>query len=101
MGSPLGLPMASVQVFSDDADEAGRPDPKTVIKTVAKKSNVPSPLHPEAYLPHFLFCTPFNFSCQVLLRVDSCGSIPKMDRSHGQAKPYLYNFSPRLALFLP
>jgi len=53
MGSPLGLPMASFQLFSGDLDEAGRPDAKAVIKIKAKKSNLTASLHPEDHLFFF------------------------------------------------
>ena len=54
MGSLQGLPMASVQLFSGDPAEAGRPGPK-VIKAKAKELNLPSSFHPECYL-HLFFC---------------------------------------------
>jgi hypothetical protein len=38
--------MASSLVFSGDLDEVDKPDPKTVIKAEAKKSNLPFSLHP-------------------------------------------------------
>ena len=46
--------MASVQLFSGDPAEAGRPGPK-VKKDKAKKLNLPYSFHPECYL-HSLFC---------------------------------------------
>ncbi len=54
MGSLQGLPMASVQLFSGDLTEAGRPGPK-VIKAKAKELNLPYSFHPECYL-HLFFC---------------------------------------------
>jgi len=53
MGSLQGLPMASVQLFSGDLAEAGRPGPK-VKKDKAKKLNLPYSFHPECYL-HLFF----------------------------------------------
>ena len=54
MGSLQGLPMASVQLFSGDLTEAGRPGPK-VKKAKAKELNLPYSFHPECYL-HLFFC---------------------------------------------
>jgi hypothetical protein len=79
MGSPLGLPMASLSVCSGGLDEADRPGPKDVIKTKAKKSNLPFPLHPESFPRFPLPYTRFNPSCQpisslyLLLLSDSMG----------------------------
>jgi len=67
MGRLLGLPMASLHLFSDDLGEADRPDPKTVIKVKAKKSTLPSCLHPDAYLPSARLCNQFVPLCQVIL----------------------------------
>ncbi len=55
MGSPLGLPMASFQLFSGDLDEVDRPDPKAVIKAEAKISNLAVSLHPEGSIQNFPF----------------------------------------------
>jgi hypothetical protein len=38
MGSPLGLPMASFQLFSGNLDEVDRPDPKAVKKAEETRS---------------------------------------------------------------
>jgi hypothetical protein len=53
MGSPLGLPMASFQLFSGDPGEADRPDRKAVIKV--KIPNLPFSLHPEDFPRSFPF----------------------------------------------
>jgi len=65
MGSLLGLPMASFQLFSGYLDEVDRPDPKAVKKAEAKKSNLPSSLHPESYSLCFVFFNTFYFICQL------------------------------------
>ncbi len=51
MGSPLGLPIASFQLFSDSPEEVGRLDPEAKIKAEVKKSNLPSCLHPKMLPP--------------------------------------------------
>jgi hypothetical protein len=66
MGSPLGLPMASFQLFSGDPGEADRPDRKAVIKV--KIPNLPSSLHPEGSVQNFPFYTRFFLSCQLISR---------------------------------
>ena len=65
MGSPLGLPMASFQLFSGNLDEVDRPDPKAVKKAEVKKSNLPSFLHPESYPLYFIPFNTFYLSCQL------------------------------------
>ncbi len=65
MGSPLGLPMASFQLFSGYLDEVDRPDPKAVKKAKAKKSNLPSSLHPENHSLFFVSFNTFYYLCQL------------------------------------
>jgi hypothetical protein len=79
MGSPLGLPMASFQLFSGYLDEVDRPDPKAVKKAEVKKSNLPSLLHPESYplflslLTHFIFHVNFiNSKVPLIFRENRC-----------------------------
>jgi hypothetical protein len=53
MGSPLGLPIASFQLFSDSWREAGRLDPEAKKEAEVKKSNLPSYLHAKSCLRRF------------------------------------------------
>jgi hypothetical protein len=61
MGSPTGLPIASLS--SDHPEEAGRPCPKAKEKAEIKESRLPFFLHPESF-SNFLLYNRFDFSCQ-------------------------------------
>ena len=52
MGSPLGLPIASSQLFLDHPEEVGRLDREAKIKAEVKKSDLPFHLHAKCYLQY-------------------------------------------------
>jgi hypothetical protein len=73
MGSPTGLPIASLSL--DHPEEAGRPCPKAKEKAEIKKSRLPFFLHHESF-SDFQFYNRFNLSCQIFFRLFCHSSSP-------------------------